>query len=303
MASMKFYYDGQLIRTSENHNYVQALLSKNDDGTYGCFSCTSKAGTLGSQLNHWKTIYPDSEIFIADLTQDKPEKKVVKEAKEAKAPEIRKPVAADQTATIRPVIEQLESLFSIFNKHFYQDELEKPIITVSPDEGRNAYGWCTTYKAWKKADQKDDEGYYEINICSEYLTRSFGELAATLLHEMVHLYNMQNGIKDTSRNGSYHNLKFKEIAEQHGLIIDKSEKYGWTLTSLQESTKQFLNELNNTEQGFSIYRDSAAKMKQKSSTKQSSRKYICPTCGMIIRATKEVRVMCMDCEEEMELSE
>lgn len=74
--------------------------------------------------------------------------------------------------TLKPVIEKLESLFSTFNKRFYNGELEKPVITVSPDEGRNAYGWCTSWKAWKKAEDKD-VGFYEINICSEYLTRSF----------------------------------------------------------------------------------------------------------------------------------
>ena len=55
--------------------------------------------------------------------------------------------------------------------------------------------------------------------------------------------------------------------------------------------------------GFVLYRDSAAKIKSKKSSKQSSRKYVCPCCGLIIRATKEVRVQCMDCEMEMKENE
>ena len=35
-------------------------------------------------------------------------------------------------------------------------------------------------------------------------------------------------------------------------------------------------------------------------TKQSSRKYVCPVCGCIIRATKEVHVICGDCNVEFE---
>lgn len=35
-------------------------------------------------------------------------------------------------------------------------------------------------------------------------------------------------------------------------------------------------------------------------TKQSSRKYVCPMCGCIIRATKEVHVICGDCNVEFE---
>lgn len=199
-------------------------------------------------------------------------------------------------ATVRPVIEKLESLFSIFNEKFYGSELETPVITVSPDTTKGAYGWCTAWKAWKKAEDADT-GYYEINICAEHLTRSFKELCATLLHEMVHLYNLQNGIQDTSRGGTYHNKKFKEIAEQHGLVIEQHQKYGWTLTNLNNETEQFIEQMNN--EGFVLYRDSAAKIKRKAS-KQSSRKYVCPGCGLIIRSTKEVHVQCMDCEMKLE---
>lgn len=163
-------------------------------------------------------------------------------------------------------------------------------------------GWCTSWKAWKQAGSEDkDAGYYEINICAEHLTRKFEELCGTLLHEMVHLWNLQNGVQDTSRGGTYHNKKFKEVAEQHGLIIEQHPKYGWTLTKLNEETKQFIDSLGDT--GFGIYRDSAAKIKTKKTSSQSSRKYVCPCCGLIIRATKEVRVQCMDCEMEMEEGE
>lgn len=45
--------------------------------------------------------------------------------------------------SLKPVIEELESLFSKFNARFFAGELEKPVITVSPDHTRGAYGWCT----------------------------------------------------------------------------------------------------------------------------------------------------------------
>lgn len=44
-------------------------------------------------------------------------------------------------------------------------------------------------------------------------------------------------------------------------------------------------------------------MKGKKASKQSSRKYVCPCCGLIIRATKEVRVECIDCGMEFEEAE
>lgn len=85
--------------------------------------------------------------------------------------------------SLKPVIEELENLFSKFNARFFADKLEKPVITVSPDHTRGAYGWCTGWKAWKAGE---DEGHYEINLCAEYLNRPFEETCGTLIHEMVH---------------------------------------------------------------------------------------------------------------------
>ena len=81
---------------------------------------------------------------------------------------------------------------------------------------------------------------YEINISSATLDRPIEETASTLLHEMVHEYCMETGIKDTSNNGVYHNRRFKEQAEAHGLTVDHHEKYGWTITSPSEELLDFI---------------------------------------------------------------
>ena len=53
---------------------------------------------------------------------------------------------------------------------------------------------------------------------------------------------------------------------------------------------------------FNVYKQRIDPKEGKDSKpKQSSRKYVCPCCGLIIRATKECRVMCMECDEEMKL--
>ena len=193
--------------------------------------------------------------------------------------------------SIKTIVSNLESLFSKFNEQFYNNELQTPVITVSPDTTKGAYGWCTGWRAWKDGES---EGYYEINMCAEHLTRSFTEVAETLLHEMVHLYNLQHDIKDTSRSGTYHNAKYKASAEQHGLSVKKSDKYGWSDTSLDDEAKAFINSID---MDFELYRESPQKV-GKSATKQSTRKYVCPICGCIVRATKEVHIICYDCEIE-----
>ena len=104
---------------------------------------------------------------------------------------------------ISEIVKKTEEMLDLFNEHFYHGELTRPAITVSPDGGRGAYGWCSIYEIWNA----DNELYREINLCAEYLDRPITEISATLLHEMSHLYNLQHDIQDVSNNGYYHNMK------------------------------------------------------------------------------------------------
>lgn len=196
--------------------------------------------------------------------------------------------------SIAPTISKLESLFSKFNNHLYKGELHKPVITVSPDTTKGAYGWFTTQKVW--TEKSSDNAYYEINICADYLHVNFYEICDTLLHEMCHLYAEQMDIKDTSRGGTYHNKHFKMIAEEHGLNVERDDKYGWTKTSLNNDTKLFIDSIKDID--FMLSR---LKFEDTKSIKpSSSRKYVCPKCNCKIRATKDVYIKCGECELKME---
>lgn len=155
------------------------------------------------------------------------------------------------------------------------------------------------WKAWKAGE---DEGHYEINLCAEYLNRPFEETCGTLIHEMVHLQNLQDGVQDTSRSGTYHNKKFKETAEAHGLTVEKGEKYGWHKTTLNPQAEAFVKSLGKS--GFCLVRPRTNPLKgSRKGGGSSSRKYVCPCCGTIIRATKEVHVFCGECEVAFEEQE
>lgn len=214
--------------------------------------------------------------------------------------------------SVTGLINDLEVYFSKLNDHYYGNQLLQPIITVSPDSSNRAYGWCTSYKAWKEEKETGTEGYYEINICADYLNRPFEEVIGTLMHEMVHLWCNQNNIKDTSRSGTYHNKKFKDAAESHGLVLEKDAKYGWIGRALNEEAQIFVSQmklddlrLSRPREGYIPASGSAeAESEEKEQEtpkkrKQSTRRYICPKCGMIVRATKIVRIKCIECDEEL----
>ena len=50
---------------------------------------------------------------------------------------------------ISEIVACTEAMFDLFNTHFYNNELQRPAITVSPDGGHGAYGWCSVYEIWQ----------------------------------------------------------------------------------------------------------------------------------------------------------
>lgn len=139
-----------------------------------------------------------------------------------------------QTVKTSRAAGQLEKMFRELNKHYFAGKLPEPIISLKKTP--SAYGHITCSKVW----QAGGENKYEINISSATLDRPIEETASTLLHEMVHEYCMETGIKDTSNNGVYHNRRFEEQAEAHGLTVEHHEKYGWTITSPSEELLDFI---------------------------------------------------------------
>ncbi|GHV06456.1 hypothetical protein FACS1894217_05170 [Clostridia bacterium] len=202
--------------------------------------------------------------------------------------------------SIKEIVGQLESLFDTFNGHLFDGELDKPIITVSPDTTKGAYGWCTSWKAWQDGSEG---GYYEINMCAEHLNRAFDQTCGTLIHEMVHLLNIKNKVQDTSRSGMYHNKKFKDTAERHGLVVTKDAKYGYCRTTLNDDTAEWIKDEFPDSEGFALHRDKSFKLSTSGKKSSSSRKYVCPICGTIVRATKQVNIQCADCGVEFEEQE
>lgn len=190
----------------------------------------------------------------------------------------------------------LQAAFNAINRDFYGGELEKVIITVKEGKKKAAFGWIETAKNWKQNGVER----HEINISADYIgERTVVQTITTLMHEMVHLYNLQNGIKDTTRSGLYHNKKFKETAEAHGLQVEQASDIGWSLTTATPQTKKWIEE-NVPIKSFGVYKQVAEKdPKGGGKSKQSSRKYVCPKCGLIARLTKDANIMCVDCKQVM----
>lgn len=74
---------------------------------------------------------------------------------------------------------------------------------------------------------------HEILMSSESLARGGYGTFVTLLHEAAHAANHATGTKDTSRQGRFHNAKFRDTAEKFGLVVTTDPSIGHITTGLQ----------------------------------------------------------------------
>lgn len=199
----------------------------------------------------------------------------------------------------------LVKIFKAINEDYFNNELDVPTITIQSSVG--TYGHVSVQKIW----HNNETDTHELNLSAYYIARPIENVVATLIHESAHLYAMKHDIKDTSNNGVYHNKRFKKIAEGMGhLQIDRHPTYGWTLTSPTEDTLDFIiahgfEDIELFRQSSFSYGLSGGKAgngipvaPKKPRKPSSTRKYICPCCGNSFRATKNLNVMCMDCNEQ-----
>ena len=187
------------------------------------------------------------------------------------------------------VVTKLEGLFDILNRVYFENALPRPVITVQSTP--KAYGHCFTKKIWSN----DTAGQYEINIGAEYLNRPSANTAATMCHEMVHLYCLVNDIADTCQKGRYHNKTFK--TEARDLEIGYDRTVGYSLTEPTEAFKKTLED-----NGFVLevpFARVAPKPKAKAE-REKAHKYVCPICGQEVKTTADLSLICGVCEVRME---
>ena len=197
----------------------------------------------------------------------------------------------------------LNKIFNKLNERYFESALTKPIITIQSTP--KAYGHVSVAEIW----HSDEKGRRELNIGAGTINRPIEHVVATMLHEMVHIYCLENGIKDTSRGGVYHNKRFKEQAEKRDLIIEHDSNIGYSITEPSDNLIQWCidNELEEIKVyrldffgvftpptgtgGKSVTGGNSAPTRKPSST----RKYVCPCCSQSVRATKDLSIICGNC--------
>lgn len=131
----------------------------------------------------------------------------------------------------------MQGAYNKLNSFCFDGTLPHLMITFESGAKHKAYGWAYTKKMWDTSNGMK----YSIVIATEFL-RDHENVLRTLVHEMCHIYAMENGLKDTSRGGYYHNNTFKEIAERAHLICTK-ERQGWATRNEDKALKEVFKEI------------------------------------------------------------
>lgn len=217
-----------------------------------------------------------------EVEEESPAAETTKEEESKPAAE---PMKMSETITA------LETLFDKLNGIYFESKLPRPVITVQSTP--KAYGHCTTKQIWKS----EDSAMYEINMGAEFINRPMDQTAATLCHEMVHLYCLVNDIQDTCQKGRYHNKTFKAEAEARDLHIEYDRAIGYSITS---PTETFTEKLKASGFDMTIRFARVTPAKKASSEREKPHKYICPCCGQEVRSTADLNLICGVCEVPME---
>ena len=138
-----------------------------------------------------------------------------------------------------------------------------------------------------RAEGQDPVG--EVLIAGERLEYGAEGVMETLLHESAHALATVREIKDTSRNGRYHNGEYKKLAEEVGLDVEKG-KHGWNTTSLPDDTKdQYATTIKALDTALAGYR--VAPSKEPKEKKKKSRATLTCACERRIQVVFSVAVM------------
>ncbi|MFD9628645.1 hypothetical protein [Peribacillus muralis] len=199
---------------------------------------------------------------------------------------------------LQPVITELHKAFDLLNKHFYDNKLTPVVIAIQAKGKSNAYGWYTPYPSWAEGDETKQE----ITITAEHLDRPYLEIMRTLHHEMIHHYCHLNDIAETSRQGKYHNKKFKEESEKRGFHYPDGKpdaKIGWSYSKLTEETEELFNGWPLDKTVFGLARIDMSKGTEKKKKTSNIIKWVCPSCGATMRSSKflGIKPYCMNDKE------
>jgi hypothetical protein len=148
--------------------------------------------------------------------------------------------------------------------------------------------------------QVTDTNRPEVLVSGEGLKRGARAVLATLLHEAAHGLANTRGVKDTSRQGRWHNRRFAALAGELGLRVVKDSGTGWSQTSLTDQLAgRYADQLTGLDAALGLWRHTE---RQFGPAAGSHNLLACSCeCGRKLRVSRttleQAPIICGSCEE------
>lgn len=204
--------------------------------------------------------------------------------------------------SIKPSIAELERFFAFLNKRFNLQMPSNLIVTIQETK-ENTNGYFKGHKGFNKIWEclpfkQQDKTPINLITISSHILQDTEQIYETATHEYAHFINHTKGIKDTSKNGRYHNKEFKRQAEQLLLHVEKFGSYGHAFTSTTPQFLEMLKEFKPNANAFKVFQNKGQKTPK---TKSRLLLYEC-ACNTKIRTAKNqdkpLFAICQYCNTE-----
>jgi hypothetical protein len=210
------------------------------------------------------------------------------------------PESRSSQAAASAVVAALEDAWTAIRAH-HPDVPEVVVVLGAGSEARRGlFKWGHFAAArWQVAGANRPE----VLVSGEGLKRGGRAVLATLLHEAAHGLANTRGVKDTSRQGRWHNRRFAVLAGELGLQVDVDTKTGWSQTSLTDQlADRYAPQLTGLAAALGLWRHTE---RQLGPATASHNLLACScACGRKLRVAKatleQAPIICGSCKERFE---
>lgn len=256
--------DGHIKTRTTDHPYRFAVAVRGGERPgWGLIGWTEKDRLRAEALGrNWiaksKTGVEEYRVLVVS---EAPPKKGKREAEGEKATQQGKAAAAQGDVGISDTVFTLEVLWGVIQTH--HPDLPPAVIVVASGEEESSMPKWGHFGATRWKRRGDGTRYGEVMVAGEALDAGAEEVLNTLLHEAAHALAAARGVSDTSRQGRYHNERYKAIAQETGLRVEKTNQ-GWNDTYLTpEARSRYGDALRLLEEKLRVVRPSRKKKGKK----------------------------------------
>jgi hypothetical protein len=160
----------------------------------------------------------------------------------------------DQAAAASAVVAALERTWAAVRAH--HPELPEAVVILGPgSEARRGLVELGHFAAGRWHLSADQANRHEVLVAGEGLRRGPTDVLTTLLHEAAHGLAHARGVKDTSRQGRWHNQRYAALAREVGLEVTADPKTGLSQTHLtDQATARYAEQLRDLEAALGLWR-------------------------------------------------